>query len=117
MIVGALGFKLSLVPFHLWTSDVYQGAPAPISALIATLSKGAIFAVLLRYFVVSHAFDFAPLFIIVSLIAHRLDPGRQLLGIAAKQYKANTRLLIDRPLGLSAGGFCGRKSNRQPHNH
>lgn len=30
MIVG-LGFKLSLVPFHLWTPDVYQGAPAPVS--------------------------------------------------------------------------------------
>lgn len=69
MIVGAVGFKLSLVPFHLWTPDVYQGAPAPISALIATVSKGAVFAVLLRYFVVSHAYDFEPLFIVMSAIA------------------------------------------------
>ncbi len=38
MIVG-LGFKLSLVPFHLWTPDVYQGAPAPVSTFLATASK------------------------------------------------------------------------------
>jgi len=69
MIIGAMGFKLSLVPFHLWTPDVYQGAPAPISALIATVSKGAVFAVLLRYFVASHAYDFDALFVLISAIA------------------------------------------------
>lgn len=47
MIVG-LSFKLSLVPFHLWTPDVYQGAPAPASAFLATASKLAIFALLIR---------------------------------------------------------------------
>ncbi|HEX4872213.1 MAG TPA: NADH-quinone oxidoreductase subunit NuoN [Nevskiaceae bacterium] len=49
-IVG-VGFKLSLVPFHLWTPDVYEGAPAPVAAYLATASKTAVFAVLLRYFV------------------------------------------------------------------
>ncbi|KYP95462.1 NADH:ubiquinone oxidoreductase subunit N [Sodalis-like endosymbiont of Proechinophthirus fluctus] len=49
MIVG-IGFKLSLVPFHLWTPDVYQGAPAPVSAFLATASKIAIFAVVMRLF-------------------------------------------------------------------
>jgi len=49
MIVG-IGFKLALVPFHLWTPDVYQGAPAPTAAFIATVSKGAMFVVLLRLF-------------------------------------------------------------------
>jgi len=49
MIVG-LGFKLSLVPFHLWTPDVYQGAPAPVSTFLATASKIAIFAVVMRLF-------------------------------------------------------------------
>lgn len=38
MIVG-LGFKLSLVPFHLWTPDVYQGAPAPVSTFLATAAR------------------------------------------------------------------------------
>jgi NADH-quinone oxidoreductase subunit N len=49
LLVG-LGFELALVPFQLWTPDVYQGAPAPVTAFIATVSKGAAFAVMLRYF-------------------------------------------------------------------
>ena len=47
MLMTALSFKVSLVPFHLWTPDVYQGAPAPVTGLLATGSKGAVFAVLL----------------------------------------------------------------------
>lgn len=47
MLILALGFKVSLVPFHLWTPDVYQGAPAPVAGLLATGSKGAVFAALL----------------------------------------------------------------------
>ncbi|WP_313055451.1 NADH-quinone oxidoreductase subunit NuoN [Pseudomonas lopnurensis] len=54
MLIG-LGFKLSLVPFHLWTPDVYEGAPAPISAFLATASKLAVFAVLLRLYQLSPA--------------------------------------------------------------
>jgi len=42
-----LAFKLSLVPAHLWTADVYQGAPAPVTALLSTASKGASLAALL----------------------------------------------------------------------
>jgi NADH-quinone oxidoreductase subunit N len=50
MILVGIGFKLGLVPFHLWTPDVYQGAPAPVSAFVATVSKGAVFALVLRSF-------------------------------------------------------------------
>lgn len=50
MIVVALGFKLAVPPFHLWTPDVYQGAPAPVTGFIATVSKGAVVAILLRLF-------------------------------------------------------------------
>lgn len=49
MFVG-IGFKLSLVPFHLWTPDVYQGAPAPVSTFLTTASKVAIFTVVMRLF-------------------------------------------------------------------
>ena len=48
LILIALGFKLSLVPFHLWTPDVYEGAPAPAVAFLATVAKVAVAAVLLR---------------------------------------------------------------------
>lgn len=49
LIIIGIGFKLGLVPFHLWTPDVYQGAPAPVSAFIATASKGAVISLLIRY--------------------------------------------------------------------
>ena len=47
MLLVAIGFKISLVPFHLWTPDVYQGAPAPISGVLATAAKGAVLAAFL----------------------------------------------------------------------
>jgi len=49
MLLAGVFFKLSLVPFHMWTPDVYHGAPAPVTGFVATVSKGAVFAVLLRY--------------------------------------------------------------------
>jgi NADH-quinone oxidoreductase subunit N len=49
IITVAIGFKLAVVPFHLWAADVYQGAPAPVTALIATVSKIGVFSVLLRF--------------------------------------------------------------------
>lgn len=69
LIVCGAAFKMSLFPFHMWTPDVYQGAPAPIAAFLATISKGAMFAVLLRYFAASGALDYAPVFWLVSLLA------------------------------------------------
>lgn len=47
LILIGMAFKLSLAPAHLWTPDVYQGAPAPVSALLSTASKGASLAALL----------------------------------------------------------------------
>ena len=49
IMVVAIGFKLALVPFHLWAADVYQGAPVPVTAFIATVSKIGVFAVLFRF--------------------------------------------------------------------
>ena len=47
LLVG-FGFKISAVPFHMWTADVYEGAPTSVTAFIATGSKAAAFAALLR---------------------------------------------------------------------
>jgi NADH-quinone oxidoreductase subunit N len=47
MFVG-LGFKVAAAPFHIWTPDVYEGAPAPIVGFMSTAPKAAAFAVLLR---------------------------------------------------------------------
>jgi NADH-quinone oxidoreductase subunit N len=49
LIIVGLGFKLSVVPFHLWTPDVYDGAPAPVTAFIASVSKGATAVLLARF--------------------------------------------------------------------
>lgn len=48
LVFVAIGFKLALVPFHFWTPEIYQGAPAPVTAYVATVSKAAVFAALLR---------------------------------------------------------------------
>lgn len=53
MFIAGLGFKLSLVPFHMWAPDVYEGAPTPVTALIAVLSKAAAVALTLRFLVVA----------------------------------------------------------------
>jgi NADH-quinone oxidoreductase subunit N len=50
MILSGAAFKLALVPFHLWTPDVYQGAPAPATAFVATVSKTAVVGLLMRFF-------------------------------------------------------------------
>ncbi|MEM7536744.1 MAG: NADH-quinone oxidoreductase subunit N [Chloroflexota bacterium] len=52
LIVG-FGFKVSLVPFHMWTPDVYQGAPTPITAFMSVGTKTATFAAFVRVFVVA----------------------------------------------------------------
>jgi NADH-quinone oxidoreductase subunit N len=50
MILVGVGFKLALVPFHLWAPDVYQGAPAPVAGFVATVSKGGMMAFVVRFF-------------------------------------------------------------------
>jgi NADH-quinone oxidoreductase subunit N len=50
MLMVGIGYKLALVPFHMWAPDVYQGAPAPVTAFVATVSKGGILALMLRLF-------------------------------------------------------------------
>lgn len=50
-LIAGLGFKISAVPFHMWSPDVYEGAPTPVTSFLAMGSKAASFAVLLRLFV------------------------------------------------------------------
>lgn len=69
MLLVGLAFKLSMVPFHLWTPDVYEGAPAPVAAFLATASKVAVFAVLLRLYQLSPALAGGWLSDLLSLIA------------------------------------------------
>ena len=53
LIIAGLGYKISAVPFHFWTPDVYEGAPITITAFLSVASKAAGFAILIRFFKVS----------------------------------------------------------------
>lgn len=48
LMIGGLGFKVAAAPFHAWAPDVYQGAPSPVAAFLATVSKAGAFALLFR---------------------------------------------------------------------
>lgn len=57
LVVAGFGFKVAIVPFHMWAPDTYEGAPTPISAFLITASEAAGFAALLRVLLIG----FAPL--------------------------------------------------------
>ena len=50
LILVGLGFKVSIVPFHFWAPDVYEGSPTPVAGFLSTASKAAGFAVVVRFF-------------------------------------------------------------------
>ena len=53
LIVVGIGFKVSIVPFHFWAPDVYQGAPTAVAGFLSTVSKAAGFAALMRLFLIA----------------------------------------------------------------
>ncbi len=69
LVAAGMAFKLSLVPFHIWTPDVYEGAPTPATACLATIGKIAVFIVLLRLVAETRALGIAPAVIVFSLLA------------------------------------------------
>jgi len=87
LITAGLGFKLSLAPFHLWTPDVYEGAPAPVTAFIATISKGAVFALLLRFYLITGSYAYAPVLIVLSFICGLSILGGNLLALLQTNVK------------------------------
>lgn len=71
LILVGLGFKVAAVPFHMWTPDVYQGAPSAVTAFMAAGAKIAGFAALLRVFTLafpSLASDLTPIFVVLSAL-------------------------------------------------
>jgi len=102
LFVG-IGFKLSLVPFQFWTPDVYDGAPMPIVAFIASVSKGAVLLFLLRFFtnVFSNPETEVPygLVSVISLVAAAT--------ILAGNFMALLQTNIKRLLGYSSMAHMG----------
>ena len=69
MVISGIGFKLSLVPFHMWTPDVYQGAPTPVTGYLATVSKGAVFVALTRMYLDGQLYQYPSLISALAVIA------------------------------------------------
>lgn len=69
LVLVGLGFKLSLAPFHMWTPDVYEGAPAPVTAFISSVSKAATAAWLLRLFETTGAWSLEAVTLVVAALA------------------------------------------------
>jgi NADH-quinone oxidoreductase subunit N len=68
MLIG-LAFKLSVAPFHLWTPDVYEGAPAPVATYLATSSKIAVLAVFMRFLQDTHAMQQDSVVMTIAILA------------------------------------------------
>ena len=115
LLLVAFGFKLAVAPFHMWIPDVYQGAPTPVTAFLATASKGAIFifAFKLLGFV---RFETAGIFLVAisvisvlsmftgNLLALRQNSIRRVLACSSIAHFGY--LLI----ALIAGGLIGSKA-------
>jgi len=90
MIIAGIAFKLSLVPFHIWTPDVYEGAPVPVTAYLATVSKASMLAVVLRFLLISDAFQYDALMLVLTVMA----AASMLLGNLLALMQANVKRLF-----------------------
>jgi NADH-quinone oxidoreductase subunit N len=113
ILVGIL-FKVSAAPFHVWTPDVYEGAPSPVVALLSTAPKAGVFAVLLR--IVYEAFPtlhsvWSPLLWVVAVLsmtvgnlaALRQENVKRMLAYSSI---AHAGYLLAAFAGLGSGGIA-----------
>lgn len=68
MLIG-VGFKLGIVPFHMWTPDIYEGSPLPVAAYIATVSKGSMLVLLMRFYRDINGYEYTILWWVFAIIA------------------------------------------------
>ena len=99
LIIFAIGFKLSLAPFHKWTPDVYQGAPAPIATFLATVAKVATIGLMVRYLLTSGAILVPSMITILTVIA--------VLSILVGNFLAVRQVNLKRILGYSSIAHFG----------
>src|SRR6187431_784722 len=72
LLMVGLGFKVAAAPFHVWAPDVYQGAPSPVTAFMASAGKAAAFAAMLRVLMVALPFyrnDWRPVIWVLALLS------------------------------------------------
>lgn len=69
LMITGFGFKMAIVPFHMWTPDIYQGASSSVTAFIATVSKGGMLAVVLRFFGMNDVYQQTEVFTVFAVLA------------------------------------------------
>lgn len=99
LVLAGLAFKLSLVPFHMWTPDVFHGAPAPVTGFLATVSKASVFAFLFRYVVDSGVLNLTAALQVTLLLAVLSMIGGNVLALLQTNVK--------RMLAYSSIGHAG----------
>lgn len=99
MMVFAIAFKLSAAPFHMWTPDVYEGAPAPVATFLASVSKVAMMALAIRFLVGSVTLAMPSVQMLLTVIAA--------LSIFAGNLLAVRQTNLKRLLGYSSIAHMG----------
>jgi len=114
MLIAGFGFKIALVPFHMWAPDIYQGSPTPVTAYLAVGSKAAAFAALLRILVLALPMEHFNWTLLMAIIAAVTIVAGNLIALAQSNVK---RLLAYSSIaqagyilvGLSAANMYGFK--------
>jgi len=98
MLIG-IGFKLGVVPFHMWAPDIYEGAPLPVTAFVATISKGGVLVLLIRFYQDVNGSEYTMLWWIMAIIA--------VVSMFAGNWLALTQQNIKRLLAYSSIAHLG----------
>lgn len=109
LIIAGVGFKLSLVPFHMWTPDIYQGAPAPVASFVATVSKGVVLATLLKVFIILNVYQYGTLVQVLSYIAIASMIGGNLLALMQVNVKRILAYSSSAHIGYALVAFLAAK--------
>ncbi len=104
MLIVAFGFKVAAVPFHMWTPDVYEGAPTTVTAFMAVAVKAAGFAAFVRIFL--HGLRRSARRLVGAALGDRRahDDRRQRAGARPEEREAHARVLEHRARRLHPGG-------------
>lgn len=116
LILVGLSFKAGVVPFHMWVPDVYEGAPAPVTAFMSAGPKAAAVIAILRIFVIySPVVDFTQLFWILSVltmtwgnvVALRQDNIKRMLAYSSIAHAGYVLIAVTAggPEGIAAAAF------------
>lgn len=87
LTLSAIGFKLSIVPFHMWTPDVYEGAPTPVTAFLSIGSKAGGFVLAIRFLTVIFASVYVNWVVILAALAMVSMIAGNLIALAQSSFK------------------------------